>query len=163
MYKDVNLMKDNFAKRYFGSTKCCLSSKWRYSAIDCPIAKFIWHTIHVSLDISPPLFFQHMFSDWLGKPKLYWIILIWQWRNEIVFSEGASFQRDLLVELIWVLSTKGGGLFRLKTALRAAYLNREYASNVLRFTNRILYNPSRLLRVSNNNWTKLCFLNPMEF
>ena len=80
-----------------------------------------------------------------------------------MFSKGASFQRDLLVELIWVLSTKGGGLFRLKTALRAVCLNREYASNVLRFTNIILYNPSRLLRVSNNNSSKLHFLNPMEF
>ena len=139
-------MKDNFARRYFGSTKCCLSSKWRYSAFDCPLAKFIWHTIHVSLDISPPLFFQHMFSDWLGKPKLYWIILIWSgvaaicwtiwlWRNEIVFDKSAlrSYMELVFKGTYW-WSQFGSFLqkeedhFMLKTALRAAYLNREYAA-----------------------------------
>jgi len=94
LYKGVTLTKDNLARRQWqGDTKCCFCS-----SEECHFAKFVWRTIHVSFNLTPPTSVHHMFTDWLdgfnrklkskilvGASAICWVI--WLTQNDIVFDK----------------------------------------------------------------------------
>ena len=101
MHKGVILTKDNLAKRKWeGSKRCCFCDQdetIEHLFINCPLAKLLWRTIHVSFNITPPLTISHLFDNWLAgvEPKsaahirvgacaLLWSL--WTCRNDVAFN-----------------------------------------------------------------------------
>jgi hypothetical protein len=74
LYKSVTITKDNVArKNWQGDLKCSfcnVDENIQYLFFDCPLARFIWHIIHVSFNITPPTSFHHIFTHWLGATKI---------------------------------------------------------------------------------------------
>jgi hypothetical protein len=51
-------------------TFCNVDENIQHLFFDCPLAKFIWHIIPVSFNITPPASFHHVFTHWLGATKI---------------------------------------------------------------------------------------------
>ena len=118
LYKGVTLTKDNLVrKNWKGSVKCCfcnLSENIQHLFFDCPMARFVWRTIFIALNIAPPRDFQNMFADWLGNidakfKRIIWMgaaticWAMWLSRNDIIFNNMPipSFLQVLFMGTYW--------------------------------------------------------------
>jgi len=73
-YKGVTLTKDNLArKNWQGDLTCSFcnaNENIQHLFFDCPLVRFIWCTIHVSFNITPPESFHHTFTHWFGATRI---------------------------------------------------------------------------------------------
>jgi hypothetical protein len=64
------LTKDNLKKgNWKGDTKRCLcdhNESVQHLFIECPLAKIIWHIIHMSFGLAPPKNIKNMFGNCLN-------------------------------------------------------------------------------------------------
>jgi hypothetical protein len=66
LYKGVILTKDNLVRRQWqGDRKCCFCSS--HETIQHHFAKFVWRTVHVSFNLSPPTSVYYLFTRWLDR------------------------------------------------------------------------------------------------
>src|SRR3989337_991643 len=69
VHKRVILTKDNLLKqRWVGSARCCFCDQdetIQCLFIDCPLAKLLWRTIHITVNITPPASIDALFGTWL--------------------------------------------------------------------------------------------------
>uniref|UniRef100_A0A453NPV7 Reverse transcriptase zinc-binding domain-containing protein n=1 Tax=Aegilops tauschii subsp. strangulata TaxID=200361 RepID=A0A453NPV7_AEGTS len=65
----VILTKDNLLRqRWVGSSKCCFCDQdetIQHLFLDCPLAKLLWRSVHVTFNISPPNSIEALFETWL--------------------------------------------------------------------------------------------------
>ena len=105
LYKGVVLTKNNLARRQWqGDRKCCFCSSdesIQHLFFDCHFAKFVWRTVHVSLNLIPPTSVHNLFTSWLhginrklkskilvGASAIYWAI--WLIRDDIIFDKAVA-------------------------------------------------------------------------
>ena len=105
LYKGVVLTKNNLARRQWqGDRKCCFCSSdesIQHLFFDCHFAKFVWRTVHVSLNLIPPTSVHNLFTSWLhginrklkskilvGASAIYWAI--WLIRDDIIFDKATA-------------------------------------------------------------------------
>lgn len=66
VHKQMILTKDNLLKRrWVGSVRYCFCDQdetIQHLFIDCPIAKLLWRTIHIALNITPPVSIDALFG-----------------------------------------------------------------------------------------------------
>ena len=66
VHKQVILTKDNLLRRsWVGNSLCCFydnDETIQHLFIDCPLAKLLWHTIHIAFNISPPVSIDMLFG-----------------------------------------------------------------------------------------------------
>jgi hypothetical protein len=101
LYKGVILTKDNLARRHWQrDSKCsfCSSKETiQHHLFDCHFAKFVWRTIHIFFNLTPPTSVHNMFTDCLlgfnGKLKSKILVgavafrwEIWLTRNNLVLT-----------------------------------------------------------------------------
>ena len=101
VHKQVILTKDNLVKRnWTGSTRCSFCDRdetIKHLFFDCPLAKVLWHTVHIAFNISPPNSVSTLFGTWfvgieseitrhirVGVCALLWAI--WNRRNDLAFN-----------------------------------------------------------------------------
>lgn len=101
VHKEVILTKDNLAKRNWPGNKSCgfynQLETIKHLFLECPLAKILWTSIHISFNIAPPTSIQTLFGTWLdgvdinvarqirlGVCALLWAI--WNCRNDMVFN-----------------------------------------------------------------------------
>jgi hypothetical protein len=67
LYKGVILTKDNLARRHWqGDRKCCFCSSEesiQHLLSDCHFAKFVWRTIHIFFNLTPPTSVHNMLTN----------------------------------------------------------------------------------------------------
>jgi hypothetical protein len=74
LHHRVTLTKDNLAKgNWNGNTTCNFCDKnesIQHLFCECPLAKIIWHIVHMNLSLAPPKYIINLFGNWLkGIPK----------------------------------------------------------------------------------------------
>jgi hypothetical protein len=69
LHRRVLLTKDNLAKRKWqGSQKYCFCDQKetvQHLFISCPLAKMVWHIVHMTFSIIPPTSIANLFGNWL--------------------------------------------------------------------------------------------------
>ena len=100
VHKQVILTKDNILKRnWTGPTRCSFCDQdetIKHLFFDCPLAKVLWRTVHITFNITPPNTVNALFGSWLngfetnlarhirvGVSALLWTI--WLCGNDLVF------------------------------------------------------------------------------
>ena len=101
LHRKVILTKDNLKKRNWnGCNKCCFSDQdetIQHLFIECPFAKVVWRTLHMTFSITPPSNINNLFGNWLGgvdkKTKTHIRVgvcailwSIWHVRNDFIFN-----------------------------------------------------------------------------
>src|SRR4051812_906134 len=101
VYKQVILTKDNLAKRnWTGPTRCSFCDRdesIKHLFLDCSLAIFLWRTVHIAFNITPPNTVSTLFGTWLdgidseiarrirvGVCALFWAV--WNYMNDLVFN-----------------------------------------------------------------------------
>ena len=101
VHKQVILTNDNLAKRnWTGYTRCSFCDQYesiKHLFLDCPLAKIMWRSVHITFNITPPTSINTLFGTWLdgidtatarhirvGVCALLWAV--WNCRNDLVFN-----------------------------------------------------------------------------
>src|SRR5215216_3139770 len=101
VHKQVILTKDNLAERnWTGSRRCSFCDHDEsiiHLFLDCPMAKILWRSVHISFNITPPNSIHTLFGMWLngveteiakhihvGVCALLWALR--NCRNDLVFK-----------------------------------------------------------------------------
>jgi hypothetical protein len=102
----VILTKDNvIIQNWNGNESCCFydhKKSIQHLFFECPLAKIIWHIIHMTFRLAPPKNVTNIFENWLkGIPKNDLIqirvgvcAIIWairNTRNDWVFNKSKKF------------------------------------------------------------------------
>ena len=70
VHKEVVLTKDNLAKHNWeGSQRCSFCGQYetiKHLFLDRPLAKLLWHSVHIAFNITPPNSIHTLFGTWLN-------------------------------------------------------------------------------------------------
>jgi hypothetical protein len=102
LHRMVILTNDNLIKRNWNGNQSCFfvitRNQYNIFFFECPLAKIIWHIIHMTFGLAPPKNITNLFGNWLkGIPKNDLILIrvgvcaiiwaIWNIRNDWMFNK----------------------------------------------------------------------------